>query len=351
VLQLKCNVLIHTALLIFVYMYSVFNESPPSFSIPEISDILDKEYSTHGTVTELYSDRDQNFHVSNGVDEFIIKVSNPAEERSQLDLQEFASKYISRNDPTIKIPKLAGKIFELRRGGKTYLIRLMTYVKGEFLFQANPHTSGSSRLGKFLGRLSRSLEGFDHADAHRKFEWDCRQTDLIYGISEHIVSNKDRNIVDHFLGQFEKSMPALINGLRMSVIHNDGNDHNILVDQEDDIIGIIDFGDMVYTFQSVEPAVGMAYIALKHNDPFKAIASMLKNYHSIFPLQENELASTIYLMCSRLCITVCMSAWRKKLFPNNQYLIISEISAWELLKMMKKEDLDEWSNRLVKYAS
>ena len=332
-------------------MFSVFSESPPTFSIPEISDILDKKFSTRGNVTELYSDRDQNFYVDNDVDKFIIKVSNPAEKRSQLDMQELASKHISSNDPTIKIPKLAGKIFELKKDGKTYFFRLMNYIEGEFLFQADPQISSSSRLGNFLGRLSRSFEGFDHPDAHRKFEWDCRQTDLIRNISEHISSKRDRKIVDHFLDQFEKSIPVLINGLRMSVIHNDCNDHNILINQDGDISGIIDFGDMVYTFQSVEPAVAMAYIALNKEDPFPAIASMLKGYHSVFPLHRDELFSTIYLMCSRLCISVSMSAWRKRLFPNNKYLTISETSAWSLLKMMKKENLDEWSDRLVKYAS
>ena len=57
-------------------MDSVFIVSPPSFTIKEISDILDIEFSMNGTVTELYSDRDQNFHFSNGQDDLIIKVSN-----------------------------------------------------------------------------------------------------------------------------------------------------------------------------------------------------------------------------------------------------------------------------------
>ena len=77
---------------------------------------------------------------------------------------------------------------------------------------------------------------------------------------------------------------------------------------------------------------------------------MLKGYHAKFPLQQSELASTIYLMCSRLCITVSMAAWRKRLFPDNKYLTISESSAWTLLRMMEEEDMGEWSSRLVEYA-
>ena len=332
-------------------MDSVFIVSPPSFTIKEISDILDIEFSMNGTVTELYSDRDQNFHFSNGQDELIIKVSNPAEERSILDLQDLASKHIADKDPTIQIPKLVGRILEIKKDGKTFLVRLMSYVKGQFLGQNEVKNSDLGSLGNFLGRLSLSLEGFDHPGAHRQFEWDCKQTDLIKGISEHIESNRDKITVSHFINEFEKNIPDLAIDMRMSVIHNDGNDHNILISDNGDIIGIIDFGDMVYTFQAVEPAVAMAYIALNNDDPFPAIASMLKGYHVKFPLRQSELASTIYLMCSRLCITVSMAAWRKILFPDNKYLTISESSAWKLLRMMEKQDMGEWSSRLVEHAS
>ena len=130
VLHLKCNVFVHTGLLIFIYMFSIFDQPPPSFNALEISDILDKEYSISGSITELYSDRDQNFHVNDGGRELIIKVSNPAEERSTLDLQEFASNYISMNDAKIKVPKLAGKILAIEKDEITFLIRPMTYIKG-----------------------------------------------------------------------------------------------------------------------------------------------------------------------------------------------------------------------------
>jgi len=45
-----------------------------------------------------------------------------------------------------------------------------------------------------------------------------------------------------------------------------------------------------------------------------------------------------------------MAAWRKRLFPENTYLTISESSAWSLLRIMEKEDLGVWSNRLVEHA-
>ena len=118
-------------------MDSVFIVSPPSFTIKEISDILDIEFSMNGTVTELYSDRDQNFHFSNGQDDLIIKVSNPAEERSILDLQDLASKHIADKAPTIQIPKLVGRILEIKKYGKKFKFISLFIFANLFFRQIN----------------------------------------------------------------------------------------------------------------------------------------------------------------------------------------------------------------------
>jgi Ser/Thr protein kinase RdoA (MazF antagonist) len=133
----------------------------------------------------------------------------------------------------------------------------------------------------------------------------------------------------------------------MAVIHNDGNDHNVLVNEAGETTGIIDFGDMVFSYQVAEPAVCMAYVGLEKDDPISAMVHVLKGYHSVFPLNETELKSAIYLSSIRLCISVTMSAWRIKLFPENEYLSVSQKPAWELLYKLKQEDLNQWYDRLL----
>jgi len=56
------------------------------------------------------------------------------------------------------------------------------------------------------------------------------------------------------------------------------------------------------------------------------------------------------LICVRLCISVTMSAWRMNLFPENEYLSVSQKPAWDLLLKLDKEDLKEWSNRLIDFV-
>ena len=94
----------------------------------------------------------------------------------------------------------------------------------------------------------------------------------------------------------------------------------------------------------------LAYVGLEKDDPFSAMAQVLKGYHSVFRLHDAEINAAIYLSCVRLCISVTMSAWRMKLFPENEYLSVSQKPAWIFLNKMENEDLSEWSNRLVNYV-
>ena len=75
----------------------------------------------------------------------------------------------------------------------------------------------------------------------------------------------------------------------MSVIHNDGNDHNILINHKHKTFGIIDFGDMIHSFHIIEPAVAIAYIYLDNLNPFENVYAFLKGYHTVFPLETIEL--------------------------------------------------------------
>ena len=119
----------------------------------------------------------------------------------------------------------------------------------------------------------------------------------------------------------------------------------------DDKIGIIDFGDMGYSYQVAEPAVAMAYVAIDSDDPLNSMGQILKGYHEFFQLSEKELKFTIYLVCLRLSISVTMASYRKKLFSENKYITISESSAWKFLRSMNQKDLKEISESLYEFVN
>tara|TARA_Y100000817_G_scaffold195592_1_gene152989 strand:+ start:156 stop:1154 length:999 start_codon:yes stop_codon:yes gene_type:complete len=328
-------------------MKSVFNVSPPAFTKNEIAEIARKHYKVKGDIDELFSDRDQNFIVKDSCNSSIIKVYNQMENESIIDLQEKVINHILDTEPSIKVPKQIGPTITLQKNGHSYLIRHLEYLEGNFLSEIKLSNEDHLKMGMFLGRLSKCLNGFDHPAAHREFDWDARQVGLMKNKLKFIESPKDRNMISDFIDEFERYITPLIGQMRMSVIHNDGNDNNILSDNNNETIGIIDFGDIVNSYTAMESAVCLAYVAIREIDPLPKMISVLKGYQSIFPLSKAELGSMIYLVCMRVCTTLLMATWRKNLFPHNKYLTISEKPAWKFLRKMHQEDLNEWKNKII----
>jgi len=125
------------------------------------------------------------------------------------------------------------------------------------------------------------------------------------------------------------------------VIHNDANDHNIIVSRLEDrwqVAGLIDFGDMVYTRTICEPAIAIAYMILGEQAILEIACQVLKGYHAACPIPGEEAGVLFDLIGARLCMSVCMSARERSKDPGNAYLAVSEQPAWEALGRLA--DLD-----------
>ena len=327
---------------------SVFNSPPPNYSLEDIIKLVEDHYGFIVQITVLNSERDQNFLCATDKKKYVLKISNPDEDRAVLEMQNACMQYIKDHDPSLQVPLAFKEVKTIEYEGTSFFIRLVDYLPGQFLMNVDHHNDLLYELGSFLGRLRSAMNGFDHPAGHRDFPWDVANVDFIKE-HKHFLNSK-KGIVDHFINQYEQNVLPIVSKLRKVLIHNDGNDHNVLVNENGKINGIIDFGDMIYTFIACEPAVCMAYVALEKDDPLEAIAQVLKGFHEKFPLTHDELLSVIYLVCMRSCITVTMAAYRKQLFPDNKYISVTEDQAWDFLKKMQHEDLKKWSDKLVVYA-
>ncbi|MEA1881626.1 MAG: phosphotransferase [Candidatus Marinimicrobia bacterium] len=332
---------------------SVFSTPPPNYSMAEAIGLVKTFYGIKVKAKPLDSERDQNFLVQNEHQSFVLKIFNPAEEYDVLDMQNKVLQYIVDRDTgfdlTLPIPSLRGEdIIKVEQNGQSNWVRMLKYIDGQFLRDSKHHDTMLFELGAFLGRLDHAMEGFDHSAAKRDFPWDTRNLDFLRSHKHFIETNSE--IVDYFLEQYESIVTVNESQLRKMVIHNDGNDHNVLVNENGKTTGIIDFGDMIYTYVALEPSVCMAYVALEKDDPLASISEVLKGYHRTFELNKYELGSVIYLMCLRLCIIVTMAAYRKSLFPDNDYICVTENQAWDFLTKMKNENLAKRSGEIVTYA-
>ena len=321
----------------------------PHFTVQDAERIARDAYGLDVDSKLLPSERDQNFHLATKTGElYVLKLANATERFEVLDFQNRAMMHINQKKELLGQHKaispevcanLAGEHIATVNGsdGCSHYVRLLTYLPGKPLAVVRPHDSNLlASLGRFLGDVDCLLEDFDHPAVHRDFHWDLKNAGEVVGThSDTIRDTADRVIVQQYLERFQTEIAPHLLDLRTSVIHNDGNDYNILVETNGDwhhtVTGVIDFGDMVHTYTVGEAAIACAYAMMDKADPLKAAGHIVKGYHERYPFTEQELAVLFDLICMRLCTSVCMSAYQSQLEPDNEYLRISEQPAWALL--------------------
>jgi len=311
--------------------------------------ILAREiYGLEVSARALPGEYDDNFHLSAADGRaFVLKVMHPARERSFIDLQCKALMYLAQHITQLPLPRVIpcrkGEFFKENTApdGSKRLVWLLSFLKGIVFSGVRPHSPGLLRdLGRFLGEMDAALLSFEHPAAHRELKWDSSRAGWIKPYIPEVEGAERRALVEHFLGLYETEVVPRLPGLRRSVIYGDANDYNVLVSdpwpQPRKIAGLIDFGDMHHGLTVSEPAVAAAYAILGKADSLKAAAEIVAGYHSIFPLQEEELAVVFPLLAMRLAVSVTNSAHRKHVKPDDAYVTVSEAPAWEALERLAK---------------
>lgn len=211
------------------------------------------------------------------------------------------------------------------------IYRLLSFIEGDFLGDV-PHTNELLySIGTFLGHVDKVLSGFYHsAITGKETQWDLKLFKSNHQYLKYITHPKDRNIVDYFFMQFDEHVYPVQDQLRKSVIYNDANHWNVLT-QNGKLSGVIDFGDMCYSWIINELAIALSYVMMDKEDPLAIAAPLISGYQSVFSLNEQELDILYYLVAARLCTSVCNSAYAKTLKPDSEYITISEKPAWDLL--------------------
>jgi ethanolamine-phosphate phospho-lyase len=224
--------------------------------------------------------------------------------------------------------------------GQPTICRMLSFLAGDFMGDVPATEELAQSLGIFLARLDLKLQNFDsYVFRARQWEWDIQFLYFNKKYLNDIPNAHNRNIVNHFMLQFEEHVVPKSLELRKQIIHNDPNEWNILVN-EGQVNGIIDFGDLAHTYLINELAVAIVYLCYDKTDPLPWATTMLKAYHSVLPLKENEVEVLYYLIAARLCISVCNSAHARKIDPDNNYATVSEDAAWAMLhKWLKTSPL------------
>ena len=295
----------------------------------------------------LPGEYDLNYMVS-GAHDGVLKIMNAGRDRAETDLQVAMLDHL-RGDETLLVPgvikTLSGaSTAELRDvGGPPRLAWMIRRMAGQTLAATTPVTARLLQdIGRHLARLDLALKGFTHPGLERPLKWDLSTADWI---GDHLALIEDkarRSTITMILAEYKNTLQPLLHRLPQQALHNDLNDHNILVSTDaagqSRVTGLIDFGDAVYGPVLADVAIAGAYMVLDTDTPVENLAEFLRGYTSVSPLSQDEVDALWPLVLTRLAVSVINSAMMKRDRPDDPYVVISETPAWRLLDRLDLYD-------------
>jgi ethanolamine-phosphate phospho-lyase len=210
--------------------------------------------------------------------------------------------------------------------------KLLDYIEGDFIATVTQTPELLFTLGEKIAELNKVLQKVESPIlSSRKLFWDLQHAPMSYHKLDYIIEPERKKIITYYFDRFQQFVLPEQHKLRHSIIHGDLNDYNILI-RDNKIEGFLDFGDATYSPTVYDIAIAMTYMMLDKKDPFEAILPLLKGYHSINPLTRFEVELLSELITTRLCISLCNSAEKKHLGEDNDYVLITEKPAWNLIE-------------------
>ncbi len=295
----------------------------------------------------LPGEYDLNFRVS-GAQDGVLKIMNAGRDRADTELQVAMLEHLRGHD-TLPVPHViktqsGAAIAELPgMDGTPHLAWMISLLPGQTLASTTPKTKPLLyEIGAHLAALDDALVGFTHPGLARPLKWDLAAADWI---GDHLTLLKDEkrhSTVSNILAEYQTSCQPLLNSLPRQALHNDLNDHNILVSTDpagpSHVTGLIDFGDALYGPALVDVAIAGAYLVLDSDRPVEDLAEFLRGYTSTHALSQDEVDALWALVLMRLGVSVINSALMKEERPDDPYVVISEGPAWRFLDRLDLYD-------------
>ena len=291
------------------------NPAPPAAEADEnYSEILDAGWDVAGPLTRLGSLQDRVFRLdTDGAPSAVLKFSTGDRvDEAALMAEAELLQHLKRAWPSLRLPLLLpgsdGQLLQ-RRGA--VVARMMGWVGGLALARASHLTTSSMyALGDVSGRIAKALNDFDHPALRRYVEWDPRHAiGVVQGYLPD-VAGPQGELLAEALEVLRATMPAAdCPDLPEQPVHLDLTDHNVLGQFDPDgrfhPLGVIDFGDLVWTWRICELAVSVhAAIGRNPTDPLAALTPVVEGFlaHQQLTAKEAEHLWTLVVARAAICV-------------------------------------------------
>ncbi|HET8785653.1 MAG TPA: aminotransferase class III-fold pyridoxal phosphate-dependent enzyme [Candidatus Limnocylindrales bacterium] len=310
-------------------MDRVLAASRPAFDADHVVDIARRTFDIEAAVArDLGSERDQAFMLLDHDDRplAILKLSNAAEDPATLDMEALAVLHAQRVDPAVPlaipwiIPNAARRSMDpadrrvaISASDGTHHVRAYSVLPGRGRIEAiSLSDTALAGWGAMAARLGRALRGFFHPAAQRTMLWDVQHTARTRELLGSIRDPVHRDLVARVLDRFETAVEPLWPSLRAQVVHTDLTTDNALADDDGNVTGIVDFGDMSHSALIVDLASLLDSLLNGRTDDelFRCARLVVTGYEAITPLEPIELRVLPELLAARAAVTIAISSWR-----------------------------------------
>src|SRR5919112_1123294 len=117
---------------------AVLETAVPVAAADEVKAIALQHFGIRGAPTRLPGERDSNFHIrAEEGDHFLLRISNPVEDRQVTDFQTKLLLHIEQTDPALPVPRLvrsvegSAEVVLSLQGPRPSVVRLYTFLQGE----------------------------------------------------------------------------------------------------------------------------------------------------------------------------------------------------------------------------
>ena len=295
--------------------------TPPTLPAELARRFMRDTWGIDGEMKHLSGERDQNFRVNTADGRrFVLKIGSPVEDRSLVDYQVQALRYLANRDDALPVPHVmpsrsGSAIEELVFDGEAHAVRLLTFVPGApwTRIRGSVPLEGARRLGALQGRMCKALAGFSHPADSYFMPWDILNGLVVsQTLRREFLPDSLRHACEPHLERLEfDSLPRMLE-LPAQVIHNDGHTGNVLSDPDDPsvVTGLIDFGDLARRPVIVDMATSISSLFANTDDPQEAAGMIVGSFTEQMPVANEQLELLLDAVIARAILTVELLSFR-----------------------------------------
>ncbi len=296
------------------------NFNPARIPLDRLVDFAREHWAVTGEFTPLEGERDQNHRVTTADGaSYVLKVSAAGESEGAVDFQVAALRHLERHAPDLPVPRVIGsragndREWIAAADGTRHMVRLLSWLPGIPVSQGKPVTMGTLRnVAAFQARLAHGLRGLFHPHARHFVAWDIQRALMLDPGVQAWVADDAKALCAEFHARAARDVLPRLPALRAQVVHSDGHADNLLRagPDSDEIVGVIDFGDMVHAPLVQDLAVTLASFARHGEMSLENAAAQVEAWNAVLPLTDDELEVVHDLTLLRLATALALYDFR-----------------------------------------